>query len=798
MILTPTTRRLVEQAADPAGRYRIAIVAPGGYGKSTLLDALGRRYREAGVEVLGLDAPSFGESTALLVDDAHLLGPIRLARLRELVEQGVRRIVLSYRPRPHPALRELAELLDGPPILLPPWQREQVRLALGVDERTADDLCAHTGGVPRFVLRMRTADAESQLEPFRAELACLAEDVLRFLVAAEAGAGRDLDLLADLLGRDRAGVAAVIDDARATGMLTADGVPLPIVRRAIRGRSAVDLRLGVLHRLVEIQLRHGRPLLMPASALLGTAASGPTAAAAFETAAREAMPADPVLATELFEAAAEAGRPVARLAPAWARAAALAGELDTALRLSDDLIAGQDAEDRAAGAGLAATVLAHRGELARSAELYQWSARGSARSFAVVGLTGTGRLDAARALLSAPMPDSPPTLLAGAATRMARGIAESVTGQAGDALTTLLGAAAMLEPAGPGVLLPDSPAALAAIVALHAGELALAESVLTRALAGGTGGHLLTPRHRLLLGWVAMTKGELTTAATQAAVARQGPTQPRDELFLAALDVGIARRSSDIPGLRLAWDRAYQAVMRQQVDLFVLLPLGELAIAAARLGEHAKLAQHRARVQTLLAELGQPPLWSAVPLWQGLHAAITMEDKESAEEHLALLAGHTYSGRYCSVLFGAAQSWLAVLAGTAAPEQVADAAGELARTGLRWDAARLAGQAAIRTSDRKAMVLLLEAARQFQGKPRHHAPSTPASDLAPDLGSLSEREQEVARLVVSGLTYKQVGQKLFISGKTVEHHMARIRAKIGAGDRRELLATLRELLDRKT
>jgi DNA-binding NarL/FixJ family response regulator len=91
------------------------------------------------------------------------------------------------------------------------------------------------------------------------------------------------------------------------------------------------------------------------------------------------------------------------------------------------------------------------------------------------------------------------------------------------------------------------------------------------------------------------------------------------------------------------------------------------------------------------------------------------------------------------------------------------------------------------------MVLLLEAARQFQ------ATSTQgrleSARQAPDVSALSEREQEVARLVVNGHTYKQAGSKLFISSKTVEHHMARIRGKLGARDRRELLSTLRELLD---
>lgn len=96
------------------------------------------------------------------------------------------------------------------------------------------------------------------------------------------------------------------------------------------------------------------------------------------------------------------------------------------------------------------------------------------------------------------------------------------------------------------------------------------------------------------------------------------------------------------------------------------------------------------------------------------------------------------------------------------------------------------------------MVQLLEAARQFQGTTGRLESAAPAPGAATGLSALSERELEVARLVVDGLTYKQAGSKLFISGKTVEHHMARIRGKLGASDRRELLATLRELLAKPT
>ncbi|MGH3924744.1 MAG: helix-turn-helix domain-containing protein, partial [Pseudonocardiaceae bacterium] len=57
----------------------------------------------------------------------------------------------------------------------------------------------------------------------------------------------------------------------------------------------------------------------------------------------------------------------------------------------------------------------------------------------------------------------------------------------------------------------------------------------------------------------------------------------------------------------------------------------------------------------------------------------------------------------------------------------------------------------------------------------------------------SEREREVASLVLAGLTYKQIGAQLFISAKTVEHHVARIRQRLGATTRAELLAQLRTL-----
>ena len=59
---------------------------------------------------------------------------------------------------------------------------------------------------------------------------------------------------------------------------------------------------------------------------------------------------------------------------------------------------------------------------------------------------------------------------------------------------------------------------------------------------------------------------------------------------------------------------------------------------------------------------------------------------------------------------------------------------------------------------------------------------------------LTAREIDVSRYVLDGLTYREIGAQLYISPKTVEHHVARIRRKVQAGSRAEMLASLRALL----
>jgi DNA-binding CsgD family transcriptional regulator len=53
---------------------------------------------------------------------------------------------------------------------------------------------------------------------------------------------------------------------------------------------------------------------------------------------------------------------------------------------------------------------------------------------------------------------------------------------------------------------------------------------------------------------------------------------------------------------------------------------------------------------------------------------------------------------------------------------------------------------------------------------------------------LTEREVEVLRHIVLGLTNQKIGDKLFISPKTVQTHIRNIYEKIGAANRAEASA----------
>ncbi len=58
---------------------------------------------------------------------------------------------------------------------------------------------------------------------------------------------------------------------------------------------------------------------------------------------------------------------------------------------------------------------------------------------------------------------------------------------------------------------------------------------------------------------------------------------------------------------------------------------------------------------------------------------------------------------------------------------------------------------------------------------------------------LTERQSEVLRLVAGGLTYKEVGQRLCLSERTVRYHMAEIMERLHLENRNQVLAHVGKL-----
>jgi DNA-binding NarL/FixJ family response regulator len=67
-----------------------------------------------------------------------------------------------------------------------------------------------------------------------------------------------------------------------------------------------------------------------------------------------------------------------------------------------------------------------------------------------------------------------------------------------------------------------------------------------------------------------------------------------------------------------------------------------------------------------------------------------------------------------------------------------------------------------------------------------------AGGIEDEVRSLTEREREVLRLIARGYTYREIGEKLFISVKTVETHVSNVLRKLHLVNRHQLAKYARE------
>jgi DNA-binding CsgD family transcriptional regulator len=816
--------------AAPTVPVKVLVSGGIGTGKSSVLAAIRTALREAGVAVL-TRPPRDGDDSAaaVVIDDVQLLDDAELGRLGERAGDPAATVVVAAEPLAHhPALRSLATSIEreNPVVSLGALTAAEVNrvaaetLSAPPTSEIIQSLMVATAGLP-FLLRPTIAaagspDGEAQATAIMQaakfalieRLRRLDEPVLDTLLVSSLSPELGPDDVAAALRVGAEEAQSLVDRARASGLIepSHSHTFLRSVHRCIAGIIGTarhhDTEISLLVTQLESStLSADLALRMAEHGLHDDRLATELADLASRTRGQ------PARAARLYRAAADAG--ATALSARLADALALTGDCTTAGRLADELLGSDDAAERAAAVRIAASIALHDGSAAQAADLFRWlgpypDAFVSA-SGAIVAVAA-GDLESARAALSAESA-GPPTSTARAARSLAEGLLLSLD-QPFPIAVARLGNSIIAEQQSPGVA-PDTPAALVTLAALHGGDPVRARSVIGRAVRAGSqtdtaDESFASHRHRLLLGWVRMLDGQLPAAAADAAATADAALHRRDALWAAALQTAIARRSGDSGAVQKHWYGAAEVLAEYSIDLFSLLPLGELWVAAARMRQVDRLQHTLTEAFALLESLGDPVLWSVPLHWAGVHAGILANSPEAVAPHGHALTAAAAHSAFAKALSTAGRTWLRVLANHVDIDEVTAAARGLSQFGLTWDATRLASQAALQTPDGRVSGAMLQLARDLKqtvalddvpglesavtvADGARSGPSRPASSR------LSDREREVAELLLLGMPYRDIGSQLFISAKTVEHHVARIRRRLGAESRSEMLSMLRAL-----
>lgn len=734
------------------------VVGPGRSGKSAVLTKLEGLWTAAGATVTSvagrrLEQSEDGAVLDLLLPDLTGSAPSLARALAAALEPAPWLLLVDagqwldpLSARVVAALAERAPSLGGGIVLA----RRPCRL--GVEQAALDGVLTRAQPV---VALEPPADAPVDADAVRVELDQLGPGVRQAAVVMALG----------LPAPD----GAAVDDLVAAGLAVPDGTLPAAVAAAVRSLAGATERVAAHTDAAHVLTAAGAPAVRIAPHLEAAGAVGAEAVTTLVDAARAIRETDSRAAAVWLDAAVDAGAEAASIAGLRAEVATRNGDVLAAARWAD--LAPGDADAGAA----TATVLAAAGLPRQWAE---W-ARGLERwDEAAVAHLFNGDRDAAEdayARATTALGAAPP-LHAEMSHRTAAG-ALAVTGpDPAEGLAELEVAAALLEQLGGGPLSGETPHALAATVALQLVDVDRARRLVERGLAAGAGGPLHEHRLRLLGALVEVTAGRVA-AARHALDGIGGLAQPRDRALGAAVAAAIARRGTDANGLLAAATTAVDALAAVGPDHLGVAVGGEIAVAVARM-------PGRGIVPPVPLTTAPGPLQALHLGWWRLQHALAAGDAAGVVAMADGLAAGPVPHPRLVVLVDAAAAWAGVVAGTADADDVIGVAHGLAAVGLGWDGASLAGAAALRAGDAERARALLACGRELA------AADGPVDDDAA-VGDLSEREQAVAALVVEGLTHKEIGARLYISAKTVEHHVARIRQKLGATSRAEMLAALR-------
>ena len=808
----------LDAVAAPSALARAFVVGNAGSGKSSTLRHLHQllQTRERDVHLIGGDSTGLRgipPSHVVLVDDLHLLHHDQIAAVLKRAEVADAGLIVASRPWPtsatiaaiahrleqtrpavvlgHVSPSDVRDYLtDGNRQLSQPCLEHILEVTGGVSWLVAEALHAHddrdcAGDIAHTELRRRLQDhITHRLESVKVSL----RDAIEKLSIAPPGPA---SALAD---RD------TIMHGYAEGLLLRNGQPVPLVRWAVHATTPIPHLMDHANDLLEgiaSSVARGETAYRDWLGLVQDKEIGHALAAH----AQRVLETDPAQAAKLLQSALESGLDPTPLAGMLAQAAWAIGDLDSASHIVDETPPQVSSTENDRLTDTAAAIWSTRGMMEQADKFYRARRPVSTESQTRAAIAALGVGDGSQLTDSGSDASQPPSTLQVAMQLLRRGLEASVASDPPPgALADLVRATDLYTRTRTTAAIPELPAVIAAIVALNLGGLATAASIVDEAIRGRHGGQWGHRRLLLWRAWIAVQRARPAEARTALDQAQEQASEKsaRDALLASAIEVAIARRYDDTAGLEQAWQRTRGTILRTDVDLYLLHPLAELICSATRLGDLEWIKPHFQHALDLCTRLQEPPLWSAHLRWAGVQQGILAGRPELLAPHAKALVTASAHSRVASVMAKAGRVWTSVLAGSVDADAIEAAATDLASIGLIWDAARLAGHGAGRTDDRKIAARLLACARALHPtETGQRVPPSPDESESMQTAAeevLSEREIEIAQLVLQGKTYAEIGDAIYISPRTVEHHIAHIRRRLGATSRSDVLAKLRLLL----
>lgn len=304
--------------------------------------------------------------------------------------------------------------------------------------------------------------------------------------------------------------------------------------------------------------------------------------------------------------------------------------------------------------------------------------------------------------------------------------------------------------------------------------------------------------------WARLWRGDLAGATALHRAARPSMAPVMEVEMQTRLGVGrvaaeLALANDDVGG---AWREARVLLHEQYLPhagyALPFLWVAARVVAAATTRPHSVTEQVAAEIDSgvpeLRAILGRLAFWPTQPMWAALFEAELAEASDGAGEGVPGTDIAAWRSAVESAAAPTAPGFLAPYALLRQAEaELAAADRAAARSSLQaaFDVAESGGVRAVR--DRVLRVasaagIPIEGVGGGAGivAPEGGIAGSAASDAdAAATAELTARERQVLELIAEGLSNRQIGERLFISGKTASVHVSAILRKLGAATRTE-------------